>query len=130
MSSPSSLTGKKSNELIQGGLSSLKSAANTMAKKLDEIKEKISTSANSTPVKVVHSDRYGAGDIGDNIGENESTDGSDGGERHRRISGELGSARGSCNNLKDYDEPLPESFFPPPVDDVAGMHLCLVIYFS
>uniref|UniRef100_W4VRF4 Putative calmodulin-binding protein crag n=1 Tax=Corethrella appendiculata TaxID=1370023 RepID=W4VRF4_9DIPT len=45
-----SLTGKKSNEILQGGLSSIKNAANSVAKKLDEIKEAIS--ANSTPVKV------------------------------------------------------------------------------
>lgn len=44
-----SLTGKKSNELLQGGLSSIKSAATSVAKKLDEIKEAIS--ANTTPVK-------------------------------------------------------------------------------
>ncbi|XP_073979172.1 DENN domain-containing protein Crag isoform X2 [Rhodnius prolixus] len=47
--SPSSLTSKKSNEILLGGLSSLKSAANTVAKKFDEIKGVIS--ANSTPVK-------------------------------------------------------------------------------
>lgn len=48
-SSPSSLTGKKSNEIILGGLNSLKSAATTVVKKFDEIKEAIS--ATSTPVK-------------------------------------------------------------------------------
>uniref|UniRef100_A0A0A9WC26 C-myc promoter-binding protein n=3 Tax=Lygus hesperus TaxID=30085 RepID=A0A0A9WC26_LYGHE len=47
--SPSSLTSKKSNELIMGGLSSLKSAATSVAKKFDEIKGAIS--ANSTPNK-------------------------------------------------------------------------------
>ncbi|KAG7188379.1 hypothetical protein KM043_008032 [Ampulex compressa] len=47
---PSSLTGKKSNEIILGGLNSLKSAATTVAKKFDEIKEAIS--ATSTPVKL------------------------------------------------------------------------------
>lgn len=47
--SPSSLTSKKSNELLMGGLSSLKSAASSMAKKIDEIKEAIS--ANATPLK-------------------------------------------------------------------------------
>ncbi|XP_054286289.1 DENN domain-containing protein Crag [Macrosteles quadrilineatus] len=47
--SPSHLTSKKSNELLLGGLHSLKTAANSMAKKFDEIKEAIS--ANSTPVK-------------------------------------------------------------------------------
>lgn len=53
--SPSSLTSKKSNELLMGGLSSLKSAASTMAKKIDEFKEAIS--ANATPIKdgYVHS---------------------------------------------------------------------------
>ncbi|XP_015433797.1 PREDICTED: DENN domain-containing protein 4C [Dufourea novaeangliae] len=45
-----SLTGKKSNELILGGLNSLKSAATTVVKKFDEIKEAIS--ATSTPVKI------------------------------------------------------------------------------
>ncbi|XP_046966815.1 DENN domain-containing protein Crag isoform X4 [Vanessa cardui] len=47
--SPTSIAGKKSNELLQSGLSSLKSAATSMAKKFDEMKEVIS--ANSTPVK-------------------------------------------------------------------------------
>ncbi|KAH8273425.1 hypothetical protein KR026_010410 [Drosophila bipectinata] len=44
-----SLTGKKSNELIQGSLSSIKYAANSLTKKFDEIKGVIS--ANSTPTK-------------------------------------------------------------------------------
>ncbi|KAH8373254.1 hypothetical protein KR009_008873 [Drosophila setifemur] len=44
-----SLTGKKSNELIQGSLSSIKFAANSLTKKFDEIKGAIS--ANSTPTK-------------------------------------------------------------------------------
>lgn len=47
--SPSSLTSKKSNEILMGGLHSLKSAATSVAKKFDEIKEAIS--ANSTPIK-------------------------------------------------------------------------------
>lgn len=49
------LTGKKSNEIIQGGLSSIKNAATSMAKKLDEIKDAIST--NNTPVKSSSLDR-------------------------------------------------------------------------
>lgn len=44
------MTGKKSNEIILGGLNSLKSAATTVVKKFDEIKEAIS--ATSTPVKL------------------------------------------------------------------------------
>lgn len=91
-----------------------------MAKKLDEIKEKISTSTNSTPVKVIQGERHGAGDIGDNTGEGESTDGSEGGERQRKISAELSSVRGSCNNLRDYDGPLPDNSFPPPNEDPTG----------
>ncbi|XP_050536920.1 DENN domain-containing protein Crag isoform X2 [Daktulosphaira vitifoliae] len=47
--SPSSFSGKKSNEILMGGLTSLKSAANTVVKKFDEIKEAIST--NNTPIK-------------------------------------------------------------------------------
>nr|CAD7392907.1 unnamed protein product [Timema cristinae] len=47
--SPSSLTSKKSNELLQGGLNSLKSAATSVVKKFDEIKEAMSVT--STPVK-------------------------------------------------------------------------------
>ncbi|XP_071449879.1 DENN domain-containing protein Crag isoform X2 [Hetaerina americana] len=47
--SSSSITTKKSNELIMGGINSIKSAATSVAKKFDEIKEAIS--ANSTPVK-------------------------------------------------------------------------------
>lgn len=43
------MTGKKSNEIIQGGISTIKHAATSVVKKLDEIKEAIST--NSTPVK-------------------------------------------------------------------------------
>lgn len=104
--SPSSLTGKKSNELIQGGISSLKSAATSVAKKLDEIKEAISTT--STPVKVLANDRLQT-DLLET--ENESTDGSEGGDRQRKISGELGSYKGSHTNLKDLEE-LPDSLYP------------------
>lgn len=43
------LTSKKSNELLQGGISSIKSAATSVAKKFDEIKQTISS--NNTPVK-------------------------------------------------------------------------------
>lgn len=50
-----SLTGKKSNEIIQGGISSLKSAVTSAAKKLDEIKDAIS--ANNTPIKSANYDR-------------------------------------------------------------------------
>lgn len=56
------LTGKKSNELIQGGLSSIKNAATSVAKKLDEIKEAIS--ANTTPVKSNNSNDRNANQVG------------------------------------------------------------------
>lgn len=110
--SPSSLTSKKSNEIIQGGLSSIKSAATSMVKKLDEIKEAISTSTNSTPVKTNIGDRLSANELQE--GENESNDGSEGGDqRLRRISNETGSYRGSIANLRDYEDPLPDSLFQP-----------------
>lgn len=132
-SSPSSLTGKKSNELIQGGISSLKSAATSITKKLDEIKEAIST--NSTPVKVLGTDRLTAGDPAEC--ENESTDGSEGGERQRKISAELGSYRGSHANLKDLEE-LPDSLFPTLSDETLSkskssplvLNFLLLIHFS
>lgn len=115
-SSPSSLTSKKSNELIQGGLSSIKNAATSMVKRMGEIKEVISTSSNSNHVKVSLIDKIAGGD-NDEI---ESNDGSDAGERHRRISGELASYKGSCANLKDYDEPLPENLYQTPKDEKVG----------
>lgn len=118
VASPSSLTGKKSNELIQGGISSLKSAATSVAKKLDEIKEAISTT--STPVKVLTSDRLQTNDLLET--ENESTDGSEGGDRQRKISGELGSSKGSHTNLKDVED-LPECLFPPTVESPSGTYL-------
>lgn len=43
------LTGKKSNEILQGGISSIRSAATSVAKKFDEIKHSMSN--NNTPVK-------------------------------------------------------------------------------
>ncbi|XP_022900538.2 DENN domain-containing protein Crag isoform X1 [Onthophagus taurus] len=122
--SPSNLTGKKSNELIQGGISSLKSAANTVVKKLEEIKETISTSTTNTPVKMLAGERTGCVDVGE--GENESTDGSEGGERHRRISAEFGSYRGSYANLKDFDD-LPESLFNVPNDSQADSEMDIVL---
>ncbi|XP_034241706.1 DENN domain-containing protein Crag isoform X3 [Thrips palmi] len=50
--SPSSLTSKKSSELLMGGLNSLKFAATSVAKKFDEIKEAVS--ANNTPSKATN----------------------------------------------------------------------------
>ncbi|XP_063367869.1 DENN domain-containing protein Crag [Cydia amplana] len=114
--SPTSIAGKKSNELLQSGLSSLKSAATSMAKKFDEMKEVIS--ANSTPVK---------GAIGNatsaltSFMEDDSTDGSSeinpdewtGGMHFRRASSdaELACAmeRGSLATLLSH---LPDNLYP------------------
>ncbi|XP_050303114.1 DENN domain-containing protein Crag isoform X2 [Anthonomus grandis grandis] len=125
--SPSSLAGKKSNELIQGSLSTIKSAANTMVKKMEEIKEAISTSANSTPVKLASGDRMASGDALNEIDGDVSGQGSDDGERIRKVSTELGSYRGSCANLKDYDEPLPESLYPTPEDTKVESELDITL---
>lgn len=45
-----SLAGKK-NEIIQGGISSIRSAATSMAKKFDEIKQALPMSNTNTPIK-------------------------------------------------------------------------------
>ncbi|XP_037914739.1 DENN domain-containing protein Crag isoform X2 [Hermetia illucens] len=100
-----SLTGKKSNELIQGGISSIKHAATSMAKKLDEIKEAIS--ANSTPVKT--NSGYGNDSINeDEVNHEES---GAGGQRTRRVSSDMDlwgrlseSRKSSYNNLVPLGE--------------------------
>lgn len=83
---------------------------------MGEIREVISTSSNSTPVKVLMIDRTAGGD-NDEV---ESNDGSDSGERHRKISGELSSCKGSSTNLKDYDELLPDNLFQTPIEEKVG----------
>lgn len=70
--SPTSIAGKRSNELLQSGLSSLKSAATSIGKKFDEMKEVIS--ANSTPVKGAFGNATSA--LNSLMGEEDSTDGS------------------------------------------------------
>ncbi|XP_075224805.1 DENN domain-containing protein Crag isoform X2 [Lycorma delicatula] len=81
------LTSKKSNELLKGGLHSLKSAATSVAKKFDEFKEALS--ANSTPVR--SSSRGGAGLSGmERDEEEESVEGEqDGPPVRRKISSEF-----------------------------------------
>lgn len=112
------MTGKKSNEIIQGGISSIKHAATSVAKKLDEIKEAIS--ANSTPVK---------GSLErDHVSEDDLLN--DTSSRSRRVSGELDlwgrlseSRKSSYNNLVPLGEnatsnnlnaypTLPDSVYP------------------
>lgn len=70
--SPRSIAGKKSNELLQSGLNSLKSFSTGVVKKLDEMKEVIS--ANSTPVKGAVANATSA--LTSLITEEDSTDGS------------------------------------------------------
>ncbi|XP_012257987.2 C-myc promoter-binding protein isoform X2 [Athalia rosae] len=98
--SPSSLTGKKSNELILGGLNSLKSAATTVAKKFDEIKEAIS--ATSTPVKSKEREqRLSYGVSHESL--DSLTDGSqqDRNELPARVSGDLTAELGCLTELAD-----------------------------
>ncbi|KAM8720453.1 hypothetical protein ACLKA7_006491 [Drosophila subpalustris] len=117
-----SLTGKKSNELIQGSLSSIKFAANSLTRKFDEIKGAIS--ANSTPVKTNNGnyahhhphhlqhhhhhqhqpDAYAGGEEHDNPGSNEEG-------KLRRVSSDLDpwgrlseSRKSSYNNLVPLGE--------------------------
>lgn len=108
--------GKKSNEIIQGGLSSIKSAASSVAKKLDEIKEAIS--ANTTPVKTTgpnsvgtQVERDGHGSENDLLHHDEMGSASVNGARSRRVSSEFDlwgrfseSRKSSCNNLVPLGE--------------------------
>ncbi|CAH0399446.1 unnamed protein product [Chilo suppressalis] len=115
--SPTSIAGKKSNELLQSGLSSLKSAATSMAKKFDEMKEVIS--ANSTPVKGAIGNATSA--LSSFITEEDSTDGSSeinpdewvGGMGFRRASSDAELAcsmeRGSLATLLSH---LPDNLYP------------------
>ncbi|KAG7300228.1 hypothetical protein JYU34_015791 [Plutella xylostella] len=114
--SPTSIAGKKSNELFQSGLSSLKSAANTMAKKFDDIKEVIS--ANSTPVKGAIGNATSA--ISSFMTEDDSTDASSDvpdewapGMGGRRASSEAELVttveRGSLSTLLSH---LPDNLYP------------------
>lgn len=102
----------------------MKSAATSVAKKLDEIKEAISTT--STPVKVMSGgERAGAGDSAEGthgVGEGDSTDGSEGGEGLRRVSTELNSYKGSIANLRDVEDNLPDNMYPQPTDSASGIH--------
>uniref|UniRef100_A0A182PR40 UDENN domain-containing protein n=1 Tax=Anopheles epiroticus TaxID=199890 RepID=A0A182PR40_9DIPT len=108
-----SLTGKKSNEIIQSGISSIKSAASSVAKKLDDIKEAIS--ANTTPVKTGSGmnsamDRNGHGSEND-LHQHDDTMTSLNGNRSRRVSSEFDlwgrfseSRKSSYNNLVPLGE--------------------------
>ncbi|XP_045511840.1 DENN domain-containing protein Crag isoform X1 [Pieris brassicae] len=117
--SPTSIAGKKSNELLQSGLSSLKSAATSMAKKFDEMKEVIS--ANSTPVKVKGAIGNATSALTSFITEEDSTDGSSefntedwsGAPGFRRASSDAELAcsmeRGSLATLLSH---LPDNLYP------------------
>jgi DENN domain-containing protein 4 len=112
------LTGKKSGEIIQGGISSIKFAANSVAKKLDEIKEAIS--ANSTPVKTTG--------ISTDLGASEDdllAAHDDGNGRSRRVSNDMDlwgrlndSRKSSYTNLVPLGENsqtypnLPDNIYP------------------
>ncbi|XP_068081493.1 DENN domain-containing protein Crag isoform X2 [Anabrus simplex] len=139
--SPSSLTSRKSNELLLGGLNSLKSAASSAAttvyKKFDEIKEAIS--ANSTPVKANSGHRLSERDS--SFYEEDTADATVAApEERRRISSEFsplavqqhidawgsnlmelfsdGSRKGSSSNLQPLgsltiqQQPYPENLYP------------------
>lgn len=117
--SPNSIAGKRSNEFIQSGLSSLKSAATTVVKKFDEMKEVIS--ANSTPVKGAIGNATTAlsnlmyEDDSTNDGSSEiNTDEWQSGMGGRRASSEAELAysmeRGSLATLLSH---LPDNLYPP-----------------
>jgi DENN domain-containing protein 4 len=122
------LTGKKSGEIIQGGISSIKFAATSVAKKLDEIKEAIS--ANSTPVKTTGISTDLAASEDDLLSTHDDNSG-----RGRRVSndndlwGRLNDSRKSSytnlvplgENSQTYPN-LPENIYPP-TGDVSSFTL-------
>lgn len=133
--SPSSMAGKKSNELLQSGLSSLKSAATSMAKKFDEMKEVIS--ANSTPVKGAIGNATSA--LSNLIAEEDSTDGSSevntdewvGGMGFRRASSDaelaISMERGSHATLVSH---LPDNLYPPISENTKSGNPSVVVHMS
>ncbi|XP_049872038.1 DENN domain-containing protein Crag isoform X2 [Pectinophora gossypiella] len=133
--SPTSIAGKKSNELLQSGLSSLKSAATSMAKKFDEMKEVIS--ANSTPVKGAIGNATSA--LSSLIAEEDSTDGSSeinpdewiGGMGFRRASSDADLAcsmeRGSLATLLSH---LPDNLYPTHTDNPKPENISVFVHMS
>ncbi|CAH0588078.1 unnamed protein product [Chrysodeixis includens] len=132
--SPTSIAGKRSNELLQSGLSSLKSAATSMAKKFDEMKEVIS--ANSTPVKGAFNATSAL--LPSFMGEEDSTDGSSeinpdewvGGVGFRRASSDAELAcsmeRGSLATLMSH---LPDNLYPVQ-SDTTSENSSVVVHLS
>ncbi|XP_035447484.2 DENN domain-containing protein Crag isoform X3 [Spodoptera frugiperda] len=133
--SPTSIAGKRSNELLQSGLSSLKSAATSVAKKFDEMKEVIS--ANSTPVKGAFGNATSA--LNSLIGEEDSTDGSSeinpdewvGGIGFRRASSDAELAcsmeRGSLATLISH---LPDNLYPAMSEHTTSENSSIVVHLS
>ncbi|KAJ8718534.1 hypothetical protein PYW08_002771 [Mythimna loreyi] len=133
--SPTSIAGKRSNELLQSGLSSLKSAATSMAKKFDEMKEVIS--ANSTPVKGAFGNATSA--LNSLMGEEDSTDGSSeinpdewvGGIGFRRASSDAELAcsmeRGSLATLVSH---LPDNLYPAMTEQTSTESSSIVVHLS
>ncbi|XP_034939272.1 DENN domain-containing protein Crag isoform X2 [Chelonus insularis] len=133
---PASLTGKKSNEIILGGLNSLKSAATSVAKKFDEIKEAIS--ATSTPVKLKEREqRLGYGLSHESL--DSLTDGSqqDRNEISARMSGDSGmDVLGSLCELADCMYPKGSREFEERlaveivISSASRCHHCLAILYD
>ncbi|XP_011179058.1 DENN domain-containing protein Crag isoform X2 [Zeugodacus cucurbitae] len=99
-----SLTSKKSNEIIQGSLSSIKYAANSLTRKFDEIKGAFSTQ--TTPVKTPGSVGHAEGATDEDMIAHE-----DGTLKMRRVSSDLDpwgrlseSRKSSYNNLVPLGE--------------------------
>ncbi|XP_050331360.1 DENN domain-containing protein Crag isoform X2 [Bactrocera neohumeralis] len=124
-----SLTSKKSNEIIQGSLSSIKYAANSLTRKFDEIKGAFSTQ--TTPVKTPGSVGHAEGATDEDMIAHE-----DGTLKMRRVSSDLDpwgrlseSRKSSYNNLVPLGENssalnlsafpvLPENLYTPLADVV------------
>ncbi|XP_005182820.1 DENN domain-containing protein Crag isoform X1 [Musca domestica] len=135
-------TGKKSNEIIQGSLSSIKHAATSITRKFDEIKGAIS--ANTTPVK---SSGSAQNYIDSGVSEEDMIAHEDGTLKIRRVSSDLEhpwsrlseSRKSSYNNLVPLGEntstmnlntallSLPENLYTPPEDGLEDSRDCDVL---
>ncbi|XP_073833925.1 DENN domain-containing protein Crag isoform X2 [Musca autumnalis] len=137
-----SFSGKKSNEIIQGSLSSIKHAATSITRKFDEIKGAIS--ANTTPVK---SSGSAQNYIDSGVSEEDMIAHEDGTLKIRRVSSDLEhpwsrlseSRKSSYNNLVPLGEntstmnlntallSLPENLYTPPEDGLEDTSDCDVV---
>lgn len=133
------MTGKKSNEIFQGGISSIRSAATSVAKKFDEIKHSISN--NNTPVKTGGGSNSSTLEreknfhsSNDDLLNEEKTPGRRRVASDQNLWGRISESRKSSynnltrlgeatstNSLNSYPTTLPENIYAPDGNDVVNI---------